>query len=64
MMATAGGSCNPGPQCYTLQMNSAPAILAAVSGLLFVLAIFKPAWPLCAVGGFILAVAVFVLVYK
>jgi hypothetical protein len=45
-------------------MNNAPAILAGVSGLLFIIALVKPAWPLCPVAGFILSVAVFILVYN
>ena len=45
-------------------ITSAPVILTIVAGGLFIGAIIKPAWPLCAVGGLLLSVAVLVFLYN
>lgn len=37
-------------------MNNIHTILPAIALVLFVIAIIKPAWPLCAVGGMLLAI--------
>lgn len=44
--------------------NSAPCILAVVAGIVSIIGIIKPAWPLTAMAVFILAVAVFVAFYR
>jgi hypothetical protein len=41
-------------------LHSAPIILTIVAGGLFVVGILKPMWPITAVAGFILSVAVLV----